>query len=337
MGLETPEHTLRGLFGRDREDPVVTPRTVDVQEVRGVPHLLDAELLHHAQGVGVLGTDADLDAVQADGTEAVVDHQAHRTRRDPATGDLGGDPVADRAPLGRAPGDVADRDLAGEAAPDLDDEGQALPQLGLVQQGPGDDLVRRRARRGTGRDGGVPRPQPVVVAGAHRLPLVGVRALQRPDDHAVRLEPGRPPRDGDQWSLPTTCSTAWRTTGSRTPRPSFTPPREPGRFTTRQSPAIPARPRESIAVGTPLATPAARIASAMPGTSRSSSGAVASGVRSVGVSPVPPVVRTSRAPAATAAAIASRTGSPSGTTTGSPHSKPCSRSQPAISGPVSSA
>ena len=41
----------------------------------------------------------------------------------------------------------------------------------------------------------------------------------------------------------------------------------------------------------------------MPGTSRSSSGAVASGVRSVGVSPVPPVVRTSRAPAATAAVI----------------------------------
>ena len=74
----------------------------------------------------------------------------------------------------------------------------------------------------------------------------------------------------------------------------------------------------------------------MPGTSRSSSGRVTSGVRSVGVSPVPPVVSTTRAPSATAAEIASPTGSPSGTTTGSPHAKPCSVSQATISGPVAS-
>ena len=61
-----------------------------------------------------------------------------------------------------------------------------------------------------------------------------------------------------------------------------------GRLATKVRPATPTRPRDSMAVGTPLATPAARIASATPGTSRSSSGSVCSGVASVGVRPVPP-------------------------------------------------
>ena len=54
----------------------------------------------------------------------------------------------------------------------------------------------------------------------------------------------------------------------------------------------PGDPSESIAVGTPAATPAARMASAMPGACRSSTASVASGVPSVGVRPVPPVVST---------------------------------------------
>ena len=50
--------------------------------------------------------------------------------------------------------------------------------------------------------------------------------------------------------------------------------------------------------------PAARIASATPGSSRSSTARVASGVRSPGWMPVPPVVRISAGAAATASWIA---------------------------------
>ena len=76
---------------------------------------------------------------------------------------------------------------------------------------------------------------------------------------------------------------------------------------------MPASPRESTAVGT-FGAPAARIASAIPGISSSSSGRVTSGVASVGVRPVPPVVTTTSTPAATAARIAAPTGASSGTT-----------------------
>ena len=62
-----------------------------------------------------------------------------------------------------------------------------------------------------------------------------------------------------------------------------------------------------------------------------------SGVASVGEMPVPPVVITTSAPSATAARSASPTGSPSGTTAGSGHSYPRSRSQATISGPLRSA
>ncbi len=59
------------LLAGDREDPVVAPLAVDVEEVRRVADLADAELLHDPQRVGVLGADADLDAVQAAEEEAV--------------------------------------------------------------------------------------------------------------------------------------------------------------------------------------------------------------------------------------------------------------------------
>jgi hypothetical protein len=74
--------------------------------------------------------------------------------------------------------------------------------------------------------------------------------------------------------------------------PSRTPPVDPGRLTTSVRPATPATPRDRIAAGTPAAAPAARSASAMPGISRSTTRRVISGVRSSGVSPVPPVVTT---------------------------------------------
>ena len=81
------------------------------------------------------------------------------------------------------------------------------------------------------------------------------------------------------------------------PAPSFTPPREPGRLTTRQSPTTPASPRDSAAVGTPLrdAVRADRLGDARAPRGRAAR-RVTSGVRSVGVRPVPPVVSTTRAP-----------------------------------------
>ncbi len=56
--------------------------------------------------------------------------------------------------------------------------------------------------------------------------------------------------------------------------------------------AMPATPRESIPIGV-WRSDSARIASAMPGASRSITARVASGVTSSGVKPVPPVVKTS--------------------------------------------
>ena len=88
-----------------------------------------------------------------------------------------------------------------------------------------------------------------------------------------------------------------------------------------------------MAEGTPAATPAARIASAMPGAWRSSTASVASGVPSVGESPVPPVVSTTAGRVSSASRRAASTSGPSGTTTGSAASNPHSRSAWVTSGP----
>ena len=259
------------LLDGDREDPVVAPRTVDVQEARGVAHLLEAELLHDAQRVGVLRPYADLDPVQAHAVRGSGRSPSATARgATPRPADLGGDPVADRGPLRRAAGHVADRDLAGETSVHLDDERQALAQPGLVQQGPRDDLVRTTgaapcpaarwrptaaASRGCGRGRPATRRRPTGAAARTTTPSTPAGRASRGRDPAGPLS-GRSRR-------PAPPRGARRARGRR--GASFTPPREPGRLTTRQSPATPARPRESIAVGTPLATPAARIASAMPG------------------------------------------------------------------------
>jgi len=64
---------------------------------------------------------------------------------------------------------------------------------------------------------------------------------------------------------------------------------------------------------------------------------VPSGVRSRGVTPVPPVVSTTRAPEATASAMAVRTGSaPSGTTTTLSTMTPWARRSSTASGPEAS-
>ena len=68
------------------------------------------------------------------------------------------------------------------------------------------------------------------------------------------------------------------------------PRRLPGRFTISVLSLVPAMPRESHAIGF-FSAPFARIASAIPGASRSMTLRVASGVRSRGPRPVPPTVR----------------------------------------------
>ncbi len=65
-------------------------------------------------------------------------------------------------------------------------------------------------------------------------------------------------------------------------------------------------------------------------------GATASGVRSVGVTPVPPVVTTTLASASSSAVTVSAIAPPSGTIVGSATVKPRSRNQAAIVGPVRS-
>ena len=96
--------------------------------------------------------------------------------------------------------------------------------------------------------------------------------------------------------------------------PSLTPPDDPGRLTTSVRDAMPASPRDKIADGTPAAAPADRSASAMPGISRSMTRRVISGVWSVGVSPVPPVVTATSYPAVTESRSTCSTASPSGIT-----------------------
>ncbi len=63
---------------------------------------------------------------------------------------------------------------------------------------------------------------------------------------------------------------------------------------------------------------------------------VISGVRSSGLSPVPPLVMTTAGCWVRSARIAAPTGSPSGTTMAGNASKPCSVSQSMMTGPVSS-
>ena len=100
-------------------------------------------------------------------------------------------------------------------------------------------------------------------------------------------------RDGDPHRL--FARPHGRAMGPSTFIPSRTPPGEPGRVTISARPIVPATPRDKTDVGT-TSRDTRRSASAMPGTSRSSSGRTASGVTSVGVSPVPPVVSTTSAP-----------------------------------------
>src|SRR2546428_5964582 len=109
---------------------------------------------------------------------------------------------------------------------------------------------------------------------------------------------------------PARSSTACGSTGTSTSSDSRTARGDPGRFTTSAGPMAPATPRDSMPCGV-CSRERARRASAMPGISRSMTRRVASGVTSFGDRPVPPVVRTTFAPARTAARMAVATRSTS--------------------------
>ena len=83
-------------------------------------------------------------------------------------------------------------------------------------------------------------------------------------------------------------------TGTMRVRDSVTAAGLPGRFTTNVLPVTPTSPRVSAACGD-FRRPCSRNISGMPGSSRSSTVAVASGVWSRGDTPVPPVVTMRRA------------------------------------------
>ena len=80
---------------------------------------------------------------------------------------------------------------------------------------------------------------------------------------------------------------AWGRRPMMAARHSSAPAGEPGRLTSTARPLIPAMPRDSGAIGLER-----RMASARPGAGRSTTSAVPSGVRSLGLKPVPPVVAT---------------------------------------------
>src|SRR5215212_3562076 len=89
--------------------------------------------------------------------------------------------------------------------------------------------------------------------------------------------------------LPASKSRAWGSTGAITEKLSLTALGEPGRFTINVPEQTPHTPLDNIAIGVAFSD-CARIASAMPGASRSMTRCVASGVLSRGPRPVPPVV-----------------------------------------------
>src|SRR5690606_6926962 len=218
----------------------------------------------------------------------------------------------------RAGGTGEDGDVADAEHPDPVAHGHPDGVVGAEDVR--DDLLERTGRVGVG-----------AVLEAHDGAVrVGAVVPDLPDERRDGTGPRR--RDGGevrgqverlladrgerrlphQWSPPTSWSRTCSRSGPSTAMVSSTPLVLPGALTTTASPTVPASARLSTAPGASLRR---RTASTSPGSSRSRTSAVASGVRSVGLTPVPPVVRTTRAPSASADRSASRTGStPSGTT-----------------------
>src|SRR5437764_1325396 len=143
----------------------------------------------------------------------------------------------------------------------------------------------RRRTRADHRDGD---PHEVVRRGntMDREKRADVGKWQRKDGVLDLHQPGEPRRKRDGAHVarcsvrsPASSSSAWASAGFRIWKPSRHPPGEPGRFTISVRPRTPATPRPSNPWGV-CRVASARRASAIPGTGRSITEAVASGVKS---------------------------------------------------------
>src|SRR5665648_574716 len=318
---------------------MVAPLAVDMQVAQSKALIAKTQLLDDPQARGVLGPDVDLDPMQPQPKKRLVAGGRQRKWHDPLSCNGFGNPVARRGRSQGAPSDTEQMHLADQSPLGLNDKGLKAALSGLAIE-----LANQLAEGEPGRyrlgRGGLPRPEPLGVLGPQRLPLTSILAAQGPQDHRGTADPTSRDRHGPQstgqWSPPRICDKACATTGSSTVSPLVTPPIDPGRLTTRVRPATPLMPRDNMADGMPAPTPAARMASAIPGTSRSTTRCVASGMPSVGVSPVPPVVTTNTAPVEMAARRATSTWGPSATTTASPTARPQPRSASTMIGPARS-
>jgi hypothetical protein len=128
--------------------------------------------------------------------------------------------------------------------------------------------------------------------------------------------------------------TAWFKTGSMTRKFSTAARGLPGKFTISVLPRIPAVARDSIACGV-TSRLEARMASANPGAARSITALVASGVTSLGLNPVPPLVnRMSSSPeSAHAVSVLFNMGRSSGTISFWEIIHPCAVTSSSIAGP----
>ena len=240
----------------------------------------------------------------------------------------------------RAPHDPAHRDLAGEPPVVLDRERQHPPgpRLAARTGAPSRRTSSAGARLlGVGR---LPRRQPAAGSpSAREFHAARVAAPQRTQQHAARpaARPARPARSPLTLDTPPPTSVvaaAHLVDRVRQHRRQHRQavPAAAGRAgqvdDQRAARPAPARPRESDRRRHPGATPYARIASASPGTSRSSTRGSPRACGRSGDSPVPPVVSTtSYAVVHGLRAARCSTGSPSGTTTGPVDVEP-QRAQP---------
>src|SRR5688500_10914129 len=83
------------VLGREGVADVVAPGAVYVQVTASCALVAEAQLLHHAPGRGVLGTDGRLHAVEADVEEAVVDGEGDCGGGHTSAGVVAVDPVTE--------------------------------------------------------------------------------------------------------------------------------------------------------------------------------------------------------------------------------------------------
>ena len=164
------------------------------------------------------------------------------------------DPVADRGELRRAAHDVVDGQLAGEPAVDVDRERAAScpARASGAAGGPAAGTCAGWASTagGTVASHGAARPRCAARTARHASPVGAARSAAAATSPRRRAATGQPALNGRSRR---SARRRARRSGSSTASPSFTPPREPGRLTTRHAPTTPASPRDSAAVGTPLA------------------------------------------------------------------------------------